>query len=200
MKIYIDFDDVICETAIAFLDLARKLFGIDLSYDDFHFFNMQKTFGLDDDQYKLFLKEGHTEEEIIGYEETLGASTTINKWIDEGHDVYVITGRPFDCYDISRKWLDDHGLDRVPLYCVDKYGRENFTLECSYGLTLEELYEMNFDFAVEDSPVAYKHLLHFKKCTVAVFNRPWNIDEDVPNDHFIRCNGWQEVSALLSNL
>lgn len=59
--------------------------------------------------------------------ETPGASESINKWVDEGHEVSIITGRPFDSYEPSRRWLDEHHLERVPLYCVDKYGREEFT-------------------------------------------------------------------------
>ena len=32
MKIYIDFDDVLCETAEYFTKIAKKMFGIDVPY------------------------------------------------------------------------------------------------------------------------------------------------------------------------
>ncbi len=197
MKIYIDFDDVICETAKYFTKIAKELFGIDLPYQQVQFFNLQKTFDLNDEQYDRLMEAGHLPENLLSYEETPGASETINKWVDEGHEVSVITGRPFNSYEPSRKWLDQHGLERVPLFCVDKYGRETFVQDFTYNMTLEQLYGMTFDFAVEDSPAAFEHVMHFDNCRVAVFDRPWNQTSEFPNDNFVRCKNWQEIDELL---
>ena len=96
MKIYIDFDDVICETAKYFTKIAKELFGIDVPYRQVQFFNLQKSFDLSDEQYDKLMEAGHLSENLLSYEETLGASETINKWVDEGHEVFIITGRPFN--------------------------------------------------------------------------------------------------------
>lgn len=200
MKIYIDFDDVICETAKYFTKLARELFGIDVPYQEVQFFNLQKSFDINEEQYDTLMKAGHIPANLLAYEETPGAAETINKWVDEGHEVSVITGRPFDAYEPSRRWLDEHGLNRVPLFCVDKYGRESFNQDCTYSMTLEQLYSMTFDFAIEDSPAAFEHVLHFKNCKVAVFNRPWNINEELPNDRFVRCESWKIIDELKKNI
>ncbi len=197
MKIYIDFDDVICETAKRITEIAKDLFGISLPYREMQFFNLQKVFDLDDAQYGLLMKTAHTPESLLAYEETPHASEVINKWVDAGHEVSVITGRPFDTYEPSRAWLDGHGLERVPLFTVDKYGREMNVQPCSYGMTLEQLYGMTFDFAVEDSPLAFEHVLRFENCRVAVFDRPWNREAELPNERFRRCGGWIEIDAML---
>lgn len=197
MKIYVDFDDVICETASYFTLLAGKLFGIDVPYSQVQFFNLQKSFDLTDDQYEEMMRVAHFPENLLAYSETPGAAATINKWLDAGHEVKVITGRPYSSYEPSRQWLDDHGLERIPLYCVDKYGRELFKSDKEYSLTLADLYKMTFDFAVEDSPAAFEHVLHFDNCRVAVFNRPWNKEASLPNDSFRRCNNWQEIDKYL---
>ena len=199
MKIYIDFDDVICETAKYFTKIAKELFGIDLPYQQVQFFNLQKTFDLNDEQYDKLMEAGHLPENLLSYEETPGASEMINKWVDEGHEVSIITGRPFNSYEPSRKWLDQHGLERVPLFCVDKYGRETFVQDFTYNMTLEQLYGMTFDFAVEDSPAAFEHVMHFDNCRVAVFDRPWNQQEEFPSDNFVRCKNWHEIDELLYN-
>ncbi|MDO4188228.1 MAG: 2-dehydropantoate 2-reductase [Lachnospiraceae bacterium] len=196
MKVYIDFDDVICETAKSFSRFAKELFDIDVPYRQVQFFNLQKTFDLSDEQYDKLMKVGHIPENLLAYEETPFASDTINKWVDEGHEVSIITGRPFDAYEPSRKWLDEHNLNRLPLFCVDKYGREVFNQNVSYNMTLEKLYSMTFDFAIEDSPAAFEHVLHFKDCTVAVFDRPWNANVELPDKNFVRCNGWKEIDRL----
>lgn len=196
MRVYIDFDDVICETAKFFTIIAKDLFGKEVSYDRVHFFNLQKSFGLSESQYAELMQVGHLPENLLSYEETRGASTTINKWLDEGNDISIITGRPFDSYEPSRQWLDEHNLNRVPLFCVDKYGREVFNQNCTYNMTLEKLYSMTFDFAIEDSPVSFEHVNHFKNCRVAVFDRPWNKDADFPGDNFIRCENWQVIDKV----
>lgn len=193
MKIYIDFDDVICETAKYFTKIAKELFGKAVPYSEVQFFNLQKSFDLSDAQYDELMKAGHEPENLLAYEETPGASAIINKWVDEGHEVSVITGRPFNSFEPSRRWLDDHGLERLPLFCVDKYGRESFNQDCTYSLKLKDLYAMKFDFAVEDSPAAFEHVLHFEGCRVAVFNRPWNRKAELSNEMFVRCNNWQEI-------
>ena len=200
MKIYIDFDDVICETARHFTKLAKELFDIDVPYRQVQFFNLKKSFDLCDEQYDELMRAGHIPETLLAYEETEGASETINKWVDAGHEVSIITGRPFEAYEPSRQWLDNHHLERVKLFCVDKYGRESFNSISSFNLTLGELYNMTFDLAVEDSPVAFEHILHFNNCKVAVFERPWNSQVALPNEDFIRCSGWMEIDKLLCSL
>ena len=118
------------------------------------------------------------------------------KWVDEGHEIFVVTGRPFDSYEPSRRWLDEHHLNRIPIYFVDKYGREMFKQDHTYNLTLEELYCMHFDFAIEDSPAAFEHVQHFKDCKVAVYDRPWNKQVEFPDESFVRCLDWQEIDRL----
>lgn len=197
MNIYIDFDDVICETAKSFCQIADRLFGIKKPYNEVHFFNLQQSFGLTDNQYDALMKEGHLPEILLSYEETDGASISINKIVDAGHDVKIITGRPFDSYEPSRQWLDNHNLSRLPLYCVDKYGREIFNQNSTFNMTLNALYAMSFDLAIEDSPAAFKHLEHFGNCKVAVFDRPWNKDAILPSDNYIRVKNWDQIVSLL---
>ena len=196
MRIYIDFDDVICESAKQFCCIAKELFDIDLPYQEVRYFNLKKSFDLDDVQYWELMRAGHLPEALMVYEETPGASETINKWVDEGHEVSIVTGRPFNSYEPSRRWLDEHHLDRVPLYCVDKYGRETITNDLSFNMTLEQLYGMTFDFAVEDSPAAFEHVLHFDNCKVALLSRPWNEKVELPNESFVRCEDWGEIDRV----
>lgn len=197
MKIYIDFDDVICETARYFTYLAKTLFGIEVPYQQVQFFQLQKSFHLSDVQYEELMRAGHLKENLLAYEETPGACETINRWKDAGHEIMIITGRPFEAYEPSREWLNQHHLERIPLFCVDKYGRESVNQGCTYSMTLQELYDLKFDFAVEDSPAAFEHVLRFANCTVAVFERPWNEGAVLPNERFVRCRNWQEIDRLL---
>ena len=192
MNIYVDFDDCLCETARYFTILVKELFGKDVPYENVKFFNLQKSFDLTDEQYEEMMLAAHTPEALLSFDETPGASETINAWLDAGHDVSIITGRPSMAYEASRKWLDLHGMERVKLYCLNKYGRDSLIKNSEFNLELEDYYKMHFDYAVEDSPMAFKFFEHLPELKVMVFHRPWNSECDL-KESFTRCPDWKFI-------
>ena len=197
MNIYVDFDDCLCETARYFSILAAQMFGLDIPYENIKYFNLQQSFSLTDEQYDDMMIQGHKPEVLLSYDETPGAVKTINHWIDKGHDVKIITGRPFSTFEASRQWLNEHGLERVSLYCLNKYGRDNFKKGSTVSLELEDYYKMHFDFAVEDSPSAFKFFNHLPELKVMVFDRPWNQECEFPGKNFTRCFDWKMISDIV---
>ena len=194
-KIYVDFDDCLCETALAFTFIADRLFGKKVPYEEVRFFNLQKSFDLTDEQYDQLLIKGHEPEVLLSFAETPGASAVINEWTGSGHEVSVITGRPYSTYEVSRTWLDRHELQDIRLYCLDKYGRENFLKNSNFSLELSDYYKMRFDYAVEDSPLAFRFFDHIPDIRVMVFDRPWNREAELPNAHYHRCFDWESIRA-----
>ena len=197
MNIYVDFDDCLCETARYFSGLVKRMFNLEIPYDQIKYFNLQKSFSLTDEEYDKMMIYAHQPEVLLSYEETPGAIETINSWLDKGHDVKIITGRPSSAYDASRKWLNQHGLERVPLYCLNKYVRDNFIKGSEFNLELEDYYKMHFDFAVEDSPHAFKFFDHIPELKVMVINRPWNQECEFPNSNYKRCSDWKMINDLI---
>jgi hypothetical protein len=193
MKIYIDYDDCLCETARAFTGIAERLFGKKVPYEEVRFFNLQDSFKLTDDEYKQLMLEGHLPEVLLSFEETPGASKVINEWIDKGYEVDIITGRPYSSYEISRIWLDKHGLDRVRLLCLNKYGRDGLFKTSDFNLELEDYYRMKFDYAIEDSPIAFSFFDHLPELKVMVYDRPWNRECKLPNSNYFRCPDWEYI-------
>ena len=193
MKFYVDFDDCLCETAKAFTKLVERLYGKKVPYEEMHFFNLQQSFDLTDDVYEKMMLEGHRSEELLSYDETPGASETLNELIDRGHEVFVITGRPSSSYEASRRWLDEHGLQRAKLFCLNKYGRDSFIKNSEFNLELEDYYKMSFDYAIEDSPMAFKFFDHLPKLKVLVIDRPWNHEHELPGENYTRCLDWEEI-------
>ena len=97
-------------------------------------------------------------------------------------------------------WLNNHGLKNVKLYCLDKYGRENFMKNSDFSLKLEDYYKMKFDLAVEDSPSAFKFFDHLPDIKVMVFDRPWNRETEPLKDNFTRCYDWEIIREKTMNL
>ena len=198
MKIYVDYDDCLCETARSFSRLAVEMFGKHVPYEKIRYFDLDKSFDLDDDQFHRFMIKGHDPEVLLSYEETPGASATINELISQGHEVSIITGRPFSAYEPSREWLDKHGLKDVRLYCLNKYGRDTSFYNTDFSLELEDYYKMKFDFAVEDSPKAFKFFDHLPNLKVLVFDRPWNRECVFPGENYTRCTGWDMIKKIIA--
>ena len=200
MNIYVDFDDCLCETGRAFAGLALELFGKNVPYEEMRYFNLQKAFDRTEEQYDRLLVRGHEPEVLLSFEETPGASRTLNEWIGQGHCVSVITGRPYRSYEVSRLWLDRHGLSNVRLYCLDKYGRENRVPDSDFNLRLEDYYRMKFDLAVEDSPEAFRFFDHLPGLKVMVFDRPWNRGMPFPGTNYRRCEDWESIRTIVSGI
>jgi hypothetical protein len=198
MKIYVDFADCLCETARYYSGLVKEMFDLDVPYEGIRFFELQKSFALEQKPYEQMMEAAHRPEALLAYEETPGAADTLNCWVDAGHDVRIITGRPFGAYGPSRQWLDRHGLDRVPLYHLNKYGRDSFYDQSDVNLSLEDYYKMRFDIAVEDSPLAFRFFDHLPDLRVLVYDRPWNHDCSLPGPGYHRCPDWAAIDDIVS--
>ena len=199
MNIYVDFDDCLCETALYFSGLVKEMFGINCPYEKIRYFNLQKSFSLTDEEYDKMMIYAHQPQVLLSYKETPGAVETIKDWTDKGHDVKIITGRPASAYEASRQWLNEYGLERLPLYCLNKYGRDNFIKGSTFNLELADYYKMHFDYAVEDSPHAFKFFEHLPDLKVLVFDRPWNRECDFPNKNYKRCSDWKMIDAMIKS-
>ena len=200
MRIYVDFDDCLCETGRAFSRLALEMFSKHVPYERMHEFELNKSFNLDAEQYRQLMLRGHEPEILLSYDATPGAAETINEWISRGHEVSVITGRPAGVYEPSRIWLDAHGLRKARLYCLNKYGTDYLFESSHRPLELEDYYRMKFDFAVEDSPKAFRFFGHLPELRVLVFDRPWNRDCAFPNPNYQRCADWESIRRIVASV
>lgn len=200
MKIYVDYDDCLCETARNFSDLAVEMFGKNVPYEKIRYFELDKSFDLNEEQFVQFMSKGHEPDVLLSYEETPGASEVLNEWLRQGHDVSIITGRPFSSYEPSRAWLDRHDLKDVKLYCLNKYGRDGFIRDSDFSLELDDYYRMKFDVAVEDSPKAFKFFDHLPDLKVMVYDRPWNRECMLPGDNYTRCADWELIRRNVARL
>ena len=197
MHIYVDYDDCLCETARYFTKIAAEMFGKNVPYEKVRFFNLQDSFSLTDAQYEELMIEGHRPEVLLAFEETPGAAGTLNAWADAGIEVSIITGRPYSAYEPSREWLDGHGLERLKLFCFNKYGRDSFIKNSDFSLEKEDYYRMHFDYAVEDSPAAFRFFDHLPGLKVCVYDRPWNRECELPGENYHRCADWETIRGLV---
>ena len=198
MRIYIDFDDVLCETARALSDAAKAVFKRDVPYEEITVFNLQHAFSLSGDEIDQLMDLAHEQEFLAELEPVPGAIEAVRKLRAEGHEVVIVTGRPSYCHAGSVAWLKRYGLERIEIIYVDKYGRAPKILppDAPPMLSLEEFYELKFDLAIDDSPTALDLLTVLKGCKVIVFNRPWNMSYQIQTG-MLRCTTWEEILSVV---
>jgi hypothetical protein len=189
--IYVDMDDVLCETAQMWLAIAEREFGKTIHYDQLNTFEIGEACGLEAHEIQELIRMAHHPEEMLAMAPISEAITVLADWARSGHEIAIVTGRPPSTYDVSRAWLARHEVPHHDFVMVDKYGR--FPTENTVAITLPELAERRFSFAVEDSPTMAKFLASEMTVPVALLDRPWNQMEDHPL--ITRLSDWRDIAA-----
>lgn len=201
MRIYIDFDDVLCETARHLSDMARDLFARDVPYEAISVFNLQEAFALSGAEIDHLMERAHRTEFLTGLAPAPGGLEAVRALESSGHDLAIVTGRPATSHDGSCSWLRKHGLAHLAIVYVDKYGRApaNPPPGTPKTLSLGEFNSLHFDVAIDDAPTALDLLAHRTNCTVIVYNRPWN-QRYAHADNMRRSDSWTEIVDLIGAL
>lgn len=192
--IYVDMDDVLCETARALLAIAEREFGKTIRYDQLNTFEVGEACGLENHEVAELFRLAHHPDELLGMAPIEEAVPVLQQWSGIGHEIAIVTGRPPPTYEASIEWLTRHRLPYHTFVMVDKYGR--FATENTIGITLSELAAHRFSFAVEDSPAMAKFLAEEMKVPVALLDRPWN-QMDGEHSLIARYRDWPEIAKAL---
>jgi uncharacterized HAD superfamily protein len=192
--IYVDMDDVLCETARALLAIAQREFGKTIHYDQLNTFEVGEACGLESREIAELFRIAHHSDELLGMAPIKEAASVLDQWAEAGYEIAIVTGRPPSTYEASIEWLALHRLPYHTFIMVDKYDR--FPTENTIALTLPEFAARKFSFAVEDSPTMAKYLAEEMKVPVALLDRPWN---RTSNEHSLitRYGHWHEIAHAL---
>ena len=208
MRIYIDFDDVLCETAHALAGLAREMFGRDVPYEAITAFDLQMSFSLSDTELAALMERAHQDDELTKLAPTPGGLEMVRAFETAGHEPVIVTGRPAASHPGSSGWLRRHGLAHLSPIYFDKYGRADriktpdaSSDRADIPATLDRaaFESLRFDVAIDDSPVALDLLAPRHDCLVIVYDRPWNRHyAHAPNMR--RACSWAEIADLIGGL
>jgi FMN phosphatase YigB (HAD superfamily) len=201
MRIYIDFDDVLCETARHLSGLARDLFDRNVPYEAISVFNLQEAFALSEAEIGHLMERAHDVEFLTHLAPAPGGLEAIRTLEARGHSLAIVTGRPSTSHGGSRGWLRKHGLAHLDVIYFDKYGRApaNPPADAPETLSRDAFERLHFDVAIDDSPTALDLLAHRTDCTVIVYNRPWNrVYPTAPAMR--RTDSWAEIVDLIGSL
>lgn len=197
-RIYVDIDDCLSQTVASLIKLFAELHGRQVDYEQVTEFDLGKVFGLDPEQLDQFFVHVHEDSVLRDMALIEGASAALASWSSAGYEIHILTGRPPTTEAATRGWLADHAIPHASLSFVDKYGRASSRPEGFCPLTLDDVAEMKFCLAVEDSLEVAAFLAEQLEIDVALMDHPWNRDTSglatSVQNRLIRCRDWSEVT------
>ncbi len=196
-SVYVDMDDVLCQTAQHFLTILERDFGKRFTFEQLTDFDVGQACELTAEEKQQLYRIVHQGEELLNIPPIPGAVEVLQQWSAAGYEIAIVTGRPPDTYEPSVQWLNKHGVPHNRILIVDKYGR--FAPDGSQCISLEALISHSFCWAVEDSPIMAMYLASQMKTPVALLDRPWN-RKNTQHELVSRHRNWIEIAqALPSN-
>jgi uncharacterized HAD superfamily protein len=195
--IYVDLDDVLCQTASYFLAIVEREFGKRIAYEDLIHFDMGESCGLRSEEREELYRIAHEPDELAQIAPIAEAINTVTEWIQQGYEIAIVTGRPPDSYEPTVSWMMQHRVPHHSFTMVDKYGR--FATHDTIAISLEELASRSYCWAVEDSLPMAQYLADQMRVRVALIDRPWN-RTDFAHPRVNRCRDWGGIAQALSAL
>jgi len=191
--IYVDLDDVLCETARFFLTVVERDFGKQVPYDKLTDFDIGTACGLEPLEREELYRRVHEPDALLKLAAIEGAAEKLNQWRDAGYEIAIVTGRPPESYEPSLEWLARNRIPYDSFFLVDKYKR--YTNRQENTLSLKAFSSRRFSWAVEDSLPMANFLASRMDTPVTLLNRPWNRSTNDP-DMIQRCDHWHEITNV----
>jgi len=195
-RIYVDLDDVVCQTIELLVDLLAAEFGRRVAVAEVTCFDLSASFGLGPEELERFMDRAHDPEVLQRYQLRSGALEGLAGWRGQGREIWIVTGRPASAAPGTRRWLERVGVPFDELLFVQKYsGRTYDPGDDGATVAVEELGSLGFDLAVEDSAEMAVRLRDELQVPVLLLDRPWNRDLPDEPGRLRRCADWAEVLA-----
>ncbi len=198
--VYVDFDDVLCETARRLMDIFNVRYGKSVIFEEIYTFDLHTAFGLGEAETRDLIDTFHDPAMLASLPPIAGAVETLRGWHADGIGVDIVTGRPPATHVPSRAWLDAHGVPFRDLIFVDKYSRGHTELPDVELHTCDDLRRRGYALAVDDSFAMATFLATRTGVPVALYSRPWNLDGDeyaasgAARIH--RCRSWADIDRV----
>jgi len=170
--VYVDLDDVLCETARHFLIIVEREFGKRVVYEQLTNFDIGTACGLRPNEREALYRMAHDPDELMNMAPIDAAINALGQWSGAGFEIAIVTGRPPESYDSSVAWLALHRVPHHSFTMVDKYAR--FETENTVAIRLDDLASRNYCWAVEDSLPMARYLAGAMGVPVALIDCPWN--------------------------
>jgi len=195
--VYVDLDDVLCETARRFLVIVEREFGKKISYEQLTNFDIGTACSLTADERDALYRIVHEPDELMKMAPIAAAIGALTQWANAGYEIAIVTGRPPSSEEPTRAWLQRYQVPHHSFTIVNKYSR--FETTNTMAISLEELAAREFSWAVEDSLPMAEFIARQMKVPVALIDCPWN---RAAQDHVNvgRYSDWTTIAQMMPSI
>ncbi len=181
---------MISRTTDTYSAVIEQEFGRQVRFEDLTCFDLKVSFQLTEKEYRHFFDRIHQPDMLMNFDPVPGAGETMARWIDAGHRVDIVTGRPPLARETSLAWLDRQKIPFSEFIMVDKYNRCE---EHHPGvISKTQLMARPYDLAVEDSLDTALFLAKHMAVPVLLYDRPWN-SVTLYHEKIRRVFSWKEI-------
>lgn len=196
MIIGVDMDSVIAEI-IRPIDLFHnRKYGTSVSYDDHTSYDLRLYWNcsLEDMYSRIF--EFYDSPEFKDTKPVAGSQRALTL-LARDHELHLITARPYDVEEQSRRWLAKH-FPRI----FKEIHHTNLISKGGKGVSVKKseiCLKMGATVMIDD------HIDYILDCaenniTSYLFSAPWNKDKKTNHPHIKHVAGWEEVVGLINGL
>lgn len=122
-----------------------------------------------------------------------GAIETLNKWKEQGHQIWFITARTEDeLYQVTSEWLKKNDLDWAESRLLMPHSLEKDRVR----FKKREAQRLDLHFFIEDHAETVKTVNPPSLIRNLVLKYSWNIGEDIGSQSFYVKN-WQEIDRII---
>lgn len=197
IPVYIDFDDVLCESARTLAAISGERYGKPVVFEKIYSFDLDKSFGLSPREQQDLFSLFHDAEMLASIPPIPHAIAGMQAWASAGCRLEIVTGRPPDTQAVSLAWLDSYNVPYDGITFVDKYQRGHGPVKGVRQCSLEEIAACDYALVVDDSPEMILFLANASHLPLVLFDRPWNRGVDVATlrNGVERHTGWAALQA-----
>ncbi len=188
MNIGLDFDGVIADSSHIKVDLAKKLFDVSISPDDFkREIAVEKKCLLSLEQYRFIQKEVYGSEQVGLDMRPVKNALHFISMLSEFHNIVIITSRSEEHLRVAQKWSKRCGID-LPFIGV---GHGVSKQEACKQSEVEVYVDDDLDKLVEvGSTVPYKFL----------YGWPYNKHEKPSQQNVCRISNWPDLAIAITTI
>lgn len=185
LKIGFDIDGTIT-TPDNLIPLIQNKYNKDFKYDDLVEYEVNKVLGITREEIIEFFKENH-DGIILNPKMMIGAVETINKLIEEGHDVHIITARHESTLKDTFIWLKREGIlvEDSKVHFLGSHNKEALIKELSLDVFIDDRMETLLEV----------NKLMDGNCKTVVIDAPYN--RFYKGKDVVRVNNYEELSNYL---
>ena len=189
MRIGIDFDDVVADSISFIVRLHNERYGTSLTRESMTSWRFEEVWGTTLEEAIRRTNEFFAEDQVTGVAPVAGSVEAIKKLKEQGHELYILTGRSENDVEETERWIKHHFPD---VFKGVHYGNF-FTLNKNHVFRkkLDTCRELGIEVLIEDND---KTALECAAAGIKVFliTTPWNKNfKTTPNIQ--RVHSWEEI-------